>query len=910
MKHQIQGLFALSLFLLTGASLQAQTIFTIGDSNATVNAPAGVVSGDEIRFQGQIITDNEDGVYLTGFPTDLMVTFTSDSIVRVIDTGGSSSEGVLINDDFNGVFTNDGIIESHGGEAVQFNDDFSGTFTNAGRITSTSEEAIHFEGEFTGDFLNTGMITSLTSDGEEGVEVDDDFTGTFTNRGTISAIDDEGIYMESKFTGTFQNSGTIFSGDNEAVIIYEEFSGSFLNSGSISGYDEGIEFYEVFDGTFVNSGTISSEDDAAILIGSDFTGSFLNSGTISGSEEGVTIESDFEGSFTNTGMITSINNEAVYVDDDFTGSFLNSGTISGFTDGVEVDDDFEGTFTNSGTILSTDGDGIELGGEFMSGNTFTNTGTIQGAASGINLLDTTGGTWLNSGIIKGQSGFGIDSQFGTANSADFTNHGGRISGPMGALHFGAGNATLNIESASHIQGLMNGGAGNGDTIRFQNIRGISDAKRAELQALAGADPTKVTSITLFGETMSFTGFESIQVDLASLQSYEAILRPGLGNYGAALDNVIQLNDEIREFLNSLNDVDLAELNRITGTTSGQVIVSGLDDFVQHQDANLFSLFSNEFSTLRGDRSGSASLAANGGNGLFTREIQVGVTVQEPLDTAHVFVTGFVGEGSQDPNSVRSGSSIDNTSIIFGRTDHVSDEWMLGLWGGYVENESNVDSFGSLLENEAGYIGLNASYLSGDLFSNFILGYGFHEQSSTRRDFRGGVHDGDTAGNQALLQAQVGRDLYFGTETRAKVSPYLGFAVSALSMEGFTENGPALTRLRFSSETTISAQSVVGVNISTFEETNHGWIKPKFDAAWWHEFAEADDYGVSLATPGFLNTFQVGSPVANRNRGVIQAGLEFGLDRWEGVSFEATYFGAFGGDGYSSHGGAFSASFEF
>ncbi len=135
-------------------------------------------------------------------------------------------------------------------------------------------------------------------------------------------------------------------------------------------------------------------------------------------------------------------------------------------------------------------------------------------------------------------------------------------------------------------------------------------------------------------------------------------------------------------------------------------------------------------------------------------------------------------------------------------------------------------------------------------------------------------------------------------------------MSALSMDSFTENGPALTRLRYESETTISAQSVIGVNISTLKETNHGWLKPKFDAAWWHEFADADDYGISLATPGFLNAFQVTSPIANRNRAVIQAGLEFGLDRWEGVSFDATYFGTYSGDGYSSHGGALSATFEF
>ena len=791
--HRILKLVATPLIAAFSIlTTNAQNTFVIGDSNTTVNNPNGLASGDEILFQGQIITNTTDGVRLTGLPANISLTFTSSSIVRVIDPDDSSWEAVSIAGDFNGIVSNAGIIESRRAEGVQFENDFSGIFTNSGRITSTPEEGVHFQGNFLGDFLNTGGIFTLTSGGEDAVEVDADFVGSFTNTGTILSENDDGVLLEGGFTG----------------------------------------------------------------------------------------------------------------------SFLNTGLISADSEGVYFGDDFNGSFTNHGTITSTGTNAFEFS-TFAAGSTFTNSGMIRGATDGIDLFGPIGGSWLNTGIIEAQSGLGIDAQSATATTATFTNRGGRILGSTGALNLGAGNATLNIEGPSHIQGTMFGGPGAGDTIRFQNIRGISDAKRAELEALAGADPTQVTSVTLFGETLSFTEFESIQVELASLQSYGDLLRPGLGNYGTALDNVIQLNDEIRGFLNALNDADLDTLNKIAGTTSGQVIVSGLDDFVQHQDTNLFSLFMNEFSTLRGDPSGGGSLAANERSGLFTREIQVGVTINEPIvDTTHAFVTGYVGNGTQDPDLVRSESSIDNTSILFGFGNHVSNDWRLGFWGGYVDNEATVDSFGSYLRNEAGYVGVNANYLSDDLFANVLLGYGFHDQLSTRRDFQGSVFDGDAVGNQGIFQAQVGRDYYFGDAGAAKVSPYLGFTLSALSMGGFTEDGPALTRLRFEGETTVSAQSVLGVNVSGYKETGSGWTKPKFDAAWWHEFAGADDYGVALATPGFLNSFQVTSPVANRDRAVVQAGLEFGLDKWEGVSFDATYFGTFGGDGYSSHGGALSATFEF
>ncbi len=892
--------FAL-LFVLSGTTSFAQTI-VINDSNTTVNLPPGIGPGGTISFAGDVIVSGARAVEFAGTPPGVTLSFGAGTT-----TSSDSNEAFFTNDPFSGSFNNAGTVSSDSSIAILFDEGFTGTFTNSGTVNAAGD-GIQFDDErFTGTFIQSGSITA----GGEGILFDDGFTGTFTNSGTVNAArsgievdsdrfngtfiqsgsitaEEEGILFDAGFTGTFINSGTITSLDNPGVFVDDEsFIGTFRNSGSIFGDEEAVVFSNGFEGTFINTGTIRSGSDGILIDDDGFIGNLLNSGTIEAESRGIIFDSDFEGTLTNTG------------------------TIRAGAEGLDFVRDFDGTFMNSGTILSTEDDGIQFGDSFGATSSFTNSGTIIGAFQGINAQNNVGGMWLNTGIIEGQDGFGLAISETQPGTLTFTNRGGRVTGTMGSIQLGSDNGTVILEGPSHIQGTMFGGTGAGDTLRFQNIRGINDAKRAELAALVGADPTQTTTINLFGEDISFTEFESIQVELASLQSYEDLLRPGLGNYGTALDNVIQLNDEIREFLSALNDADLDTLNKIAGTTSGQVIVSGLDDFVQHQDTNLFSLFMNEFSTLRGDPSGGGSLAANERNGLFTREIQVGVTINEPMvDTTHAYVTGYVGDGTQDPDLTRSESSIDNTSILFGFSNHVSNEWMLGLWGGYVDNEATVDSFGSYLKNEVGYVGVNANYLSDDLFANVLLGYGFHDQLSTRRDFQGSVFDGDAVGNQGLLQAQAGRDYYFGDAQGAKISPYLGFTLSALSMGGFTEDGPALTRLRFEGETTVSAQSVLGVNVSGYKETGSGWIKPKFDAAWWHEFAGADDYGVALATPGFLNAFQVTSPVANRDRAVVQVGLEFGLDKWEGVSFDATYFGTVGEDGYSSHGGALSATFEF
>ena len=366
----------------------------------------------------------------------------------------------------------------------------------------------------------------------------------------------------------------------------------------------------------------------------------------------------------------------------------------------------------------------------------------------------------------------------------------------------------------------------------------------------------------------------------------------------------------RGVLNALGDLDENELKQAAGNASGQNVAAAADNYVRSQGSEVFSLFSADFSSLRTGGGSNSGVASNERNGLFTREIQVGVTVNEPIDESHAFITGYMGRGTQDPDENRTESTIDSTSIMFGRSEALSDQWRVGLWGGYTDNDVNVDGFGSTLESEAGLVGASVQYQGDYGFSNLVVGYGFHNQTNIRRDFLGHQMNGNTDGHQGLVHGQFGRDFYFGEESRLQVSPYLGFAPSRLKMGAYTEEGPAAAALRFGSQTIDSVQSAVGVNISQQYETRKGWIKPKVDAVWWHEFGEADSLGVSLAAPGLMNSFQVESEVANRRRAVVQIRMEMGFDQWENITFDASYYGTYGEDGYTAHGGALSAEFRF
>lgn len=322
-------------------------------------------------------------------------------------------------------------------------------------------------------------------------------------------------------------------------------------------------------------------------------------------------------------------------------------------------------------------------------------------------------------------------------------------------------------------------------------------------------------------------------------------------------------------------------------------------------------FPIKFSSLRGNISGQPSQTAGvTRTGLFTREVQVGATVHAPSDEVETFLIGFSERGTQNANATRLESAHSNTSILFGGGKRVNHRLYAGFIGGYTHNEAQTDRLGSLLTNEAAYFGLMLQYEADDWFANLVAAYGYHDMESNRRDLTGSNHPGDSDGHQGILYTQVGRNLFLGKQGQLRTTPYFGFALSSLGMHGFSEMGPSGTSLRYSDQDLTSFQTVVGVNLSTEKDTRWGWIAPKFDAAWWHSFDETGSTPMALTTPGLLNAFTIFSPTANDDRGVFQLGMDLGFDRWEDWTFNASYYGTVGGDGYAAHGGSIGATFTY
>lgn len=888
------------------SSANAQT-FVVGDRTTSVNnaniRPGGLQAGDTISFQGGI------GSFPTGGSVEIDpvlsgLTLIVETGVDLFPAGGFFAIG--LGSEFNGSLTNKGKIAGR----VSFGRDLTGSFLNLG---STSQ-AVALSGSLRGLLINLGTIQDVGPGGAVNISRDLQRTGVIFNSGLIRSAHN-GIQIVRNSDGRIDNFGSIVGESGSGILILRDLTGSIVNSGILEAR-----------GRFFSSGS-------GIEVRGEAAGDVLNQGRIIGFSEGVRFGSNFNGSFENAGTIVGTHGNGIEIGIDFHGGLLNQGIVEGAGadgDGLRIRSELNGSIVNQGLIKGEEdavdaGDfgrsarfvnhGILVGGEDAYSTRFTpdgfgslngrfeNFGVMRGGIHGFDVDGTFSGEIFNCGIIEaGADGFSIATGTGTIH-----NHGGRIQAAGNAISLGAGNGRVVLSGPSHIIGAIDGGGGTGDVLRFQNIRGVSAEKEAELIALAASDPNAGT-VTLFGESIHWLNIEDIQIDASTLDSYESLLAgAGLGSYGASLDQISGLDDDLRDFLKGLNDFSRSELNRAAGNASGQTLKNSMGDLRRERDTNFFGLLSNQFSSLRGEVSGSDSSVRS--NGFLSQEVEIGATIHPVDPKVDTWISSYVGSGTQEENGLRSSADYDQASILFGRGRDLNEYAWLGVFGGYSRGEGQVDSFGSYLNTDGAWLGLNALLRNGDAFAALSAGFGFQEVDTARRDFRGNLHEGATEAFGGFLYGQVGRDLFFGDEGHGKLTPYVGYTYGADSTSAFSESGPVSSRLRFQDDSDSVVQTMLGLSVSGQSDTRKGWIRPRADLAWWRSYG-GDTFEAGIANSSVLGDFIVASPAANENRFVIQAGVEMGLNHLEGWTLEAGYLGVFGEDDYSSHGGTFGARVEF
>ncbi|MCG6207259.1 autotransporter outer membrane beta-barrel domain-containing protein [Rhodopseudomonas sp. HC1] len=858
------------------------TIINSGLIDATTNANRGinlnisnlgtVTSFSVINNAGGVIQSTDDTIRVTATTLATTGSFTIDNAGTIWSTG--TGQAIDFNDISSGtvqiINRATGVIRSTGADAVRPGE--GATVTNYGLIYSdgvigSSNDGIDWQSH-SGTVNNksggtiSGFRHGITTDadvvvtnetgatiiGRNGSGVGSDGTGTVVNYGRI--------------TGAYNGGGT---GDGDGVDV--DFAATVTNYGVIEGtgaggYDSGGRFNNS-EGLSIGGGTVA------------------NYGTISGASYGIVVNNDSNTDGTRSGVAAStITNYA-------------GGTIigqNGFAirlenkTGTAADND---SIVNSGTIIGN--------GAIPDPNAVV---LLQSGAVDANSVGTLDGvTYTGTGSARFIRGDGSAIQMGEG--ADVLTNSGTIIGNNGrAVNMEGGNDTVNIMPTSRIVGLVNGGTGT-DTLNYDKI-GLSDAKRAQLAAGQTVN---------IGGTL-YTSFETVNALAPSFSALASSSKPGsagpawlfdnLSNSVAASADALTLIDSVANAadvgaaLAQLSPASYQALGRMTlniasqtGTLIDQRLMQsrfgvgsdlgGAGAALAMADAGMFgasgSTMERTLASL-GAWNTRDALAASGWGANADALAYAPVTKAPPLRAAvdpsfGVFVGSSLStsrEGARpDVSAIRSTTA----NVVAGADWRVSDQWVLGAFGGYALTSGDLDALGSTTKITSRSIGGYGSYRAPWWYANVVGFYGW-DGYDNRRAVLGTANSSRFDGNHYTVRGAIGTDLrMFGGFV---VTPELSLQYTRVATDGFTEAG-GITALSVAADRTESLRSSVGTRIAHDVQTSNGVLTPELRLAWLHEFKDGvrglDANFVEPTLPGVFTTF-TGEGI--RDRGVFGTGV--------------------------------------
>jgi len=230
-----------------------------------------------------------------------------------------------------------------------------------------------------------------------------------------------------------------------------------------------------------------------------------------------------------------------------------------------------------------------------------------------------------------------------------------------------------------------------------------------------------------------------------------------------------------------------------------------------------------------------------------------------------FFEGANSSVSVDPSGLAHGYDFDRTGFTAGVDSRLSENFVVGLLGGYAETDADLFSGGSM-EAESYNAAVYATYYKDGFYLDGLLGGGLNSYD-TRRASVGGFATGDTDGWQLEGMLNTGYDVHRGNWT---IGPIAGVAFTRVNIGEFTETG-SLTPLIFRDQHQDSLRANLGARIAYSAMLGSVRVTPQLRLAWQHEFLDS--------TQTMDSQFVQGGPVANTrgpnidaDRLLISAGL--------------------------------------
>ena len=203
------------------------------------------------------------------------------------------------------------------------------------------------------------------------------------------------------------------------------------------------------------------------------------------------------------------------------------------------------------------------------------------------------------------------------------------------------------------------------------------------------------------------------------------------------------------------------------------------------------------------------------------------------ESAGIWATVNYGQEniSSDTTADATGYESDQWLAALGVDFPVTENFVLGIGGGYIKNQGDFDWYGGSMDADGFQVGVYGAYDPGQFYAKAAVSYSDLSGKSSRTATVGNITGVVTASPDANIWAVGGELGYRFDLGGATVTPYAGLDYVSAKLQGFEEGGSFAGRLTVNDATDDFLTSELGLKLSG----KLGGLVPEVKAGWRHEF---------------------------------------------------------------------------
>ncbi len=710
--------------------------------------------------------------------------------------------------------TEDGVISASATASTTENDEVA--YEGTARATGLRLNDVGLDGDITNDGVISATATSDGSAYATGVDIEgsSSYVGSLTNSGTIQA----------SATGDYASATAIRLDDGGSL-------NTISNTGDILAYlnpDEPSVLNDVPTG----AAAIDAEGEGQGLtieqLGGHIVGKILLSNSYSDHIEwsGGTIQGDISGNHGEDG------NDVLDIFAGTDNAFTYANTIDGF-DAVRLNDD------------ASDPVSLRLTGSI------NNTNSLYVGSHATLSLSSEASVNVDSLTVASTGTLSYDLNPDGTNAVINTTTADLGGGTVNAVFTDVQHPT------DYTYRIINW---NGSDTTFGTVLSNSILEKVVAQYSEDGVDLVVTRV-------SFGGLDNLQDDAQRL--------------GHALDGIfdnIPLDSDLGKALTDLIGLSPEEYERTMNEIAGQQLAD-LQTATTSQLGDLLHVIQTQLSGMRGSQEASLGMDSLG---IMVADNQVTTMNDAPVAgaSAPVFAgnwsawaRAFGDWASLKRDGFRPGFTSDAGGVVAGVDYKLTDDFMLGLAGGY--QKTNMDFRGAGDGDITSWsVTAYGDYSFGPAYVDTLVGYSMQSYDLNR--FLNVLGTGYTANSNydgSSVAASVEAGYAFDVADNTKVTPFVGFNYTHTNADAVTETGAGLWNLAYDSRSDNAFDSVLGTRLSYAFKTADGTrYMPTVELGWKHQYGDATPTtNAALAgTPG--SNFLITGQEAQRDSALVGASL--------------------------------------